>query len=110
MNDDAPVDPIRNVERPVCTECSEVVGGDCLGLASALEHEELGEDGDALEVYREGPEDLEQVEPALAVVGEEGEHAARPEQVLEPERVDARVVCWPVRVRTKLGAHTTTHR
>lgn len=37
--------PVRNVESSVCTQREEVVGRDRLGLASALQHEELRKDG-----------------------------------------------------------------
>ena len=71
---DAPIDPIGDVERAVRAERGEVVRGDRLGLAGALEHEELGEDRDGLEEDRERPEDLGDRE---AVVEEQREDCAR---------------------------------
>ena len=71
---DAPIDPIGDVERAVRAERGEVVRGDRLGLAGALEHEELGEDRDGLEEDRERPEDLGDRE---AVVEEQREDRAR---------------------------------
>ena len=89
---DAPIDPIGDVERAVRAERGEVVRGDRLGLAGALEHEELGEDRDGLEEDRERPEDLGDRE---AVVEEQREDRARAQEVLDAERVYRRVVCWP---------------
>ena len=52
------VEPVRDVKRAVETEREEIVCGYCFGFAGALEHEELGEDGDGFEPDGEGPEDL----------------------------------------------------
>lgn len=78
------VDPVGDVQGTVDTEGSEVVGSDGLGLASTLEHEELGQDGDGLEPDGEGPEDL----PEGVVVGEDdGQGGGASKQVLDAERV-----------------------
>jgi len=66
------------------------MGRNRLGLACTLEHEELRENGNALEVDAEAPEDLEQRE---AVVEYKSEQCAGAEEVLDAECVDARVVC-----------------
>lgn len=62
-------------------------------FASALEDEELREDGDRLEEDGEGPEDLCQVE---GVVEEDPEEERGAEEVLDAEGVDGRVMRWPV--------------
>lgn len=41
----APVDPIGNVQRPICPQRSQVMCRDSFRLARALEHEELRENG-----------------------------------------------------------------
>lgn len=67
------------------------MGGDSLGLARSLEHEQLGQDGDGFEEDGEGPEDLGDVE---FVVEDEAEDDAGPEEVLDFEGVDCGVVGW----------------
>jgi len=69
------------------------VGGDGLCLACALEHEELGEDGDGFEEDGEGPEDLGEGE---GVVEDESEDEGGAEEEFDFECVDRGVVCWPV--------------
>lgn len=54
----APVDPIWHVERPVGTERKEVVRRDRLCLAGPLQHEQLGQDTNRLEVDGERPKNL----------------------------------------------------
>ena len=56
------VDPVENIESSVRAEGKEVVGRDGLGLASLLDHEQLGKDGHRLQVDGEGPEDLHEGE------------------------------------------------
>jgi hypothetical protein len=65
---------------------------DRVGLARALEHEQLREDGDGLEEDGEGPEDLHGRE---AVVEHERTERGGPDEVLDLERVDGRVVRRP---------------
>ena len=89
--DDSPVDPVRNVQSPVKAERSEVVGGDGLRLAGSLEHEQLGQDGYALEPDGEGPGELE---GGVAVGEEEGEDGDGGEEVGEAEGVERGVVSW----------------
>jgi hypothetical protein len=43
------VNPVEDVKGAVETETEEVVRGDCFGLASLLQLEHLGKDGDRLE-------------------------------------------------------------
>lgn len=51
-------DPVQNVETAIGAERDDVGGVHGLDLASALNEEELGENGDGLEVDGEGPEEL----------------------------------------------------
>ena len=92
MGDDVPVDPIWDVESPVCTEGREVVRGNRLGFACALEHEQLRKDGHGLEEDGERPKQLREREP---VVEEQRKDHARADEVLDAECVDGGVVCWP---------------
>jgi len=65
------------------------VRGYGFGFAGALEHEELGEDGDGFEPDGEGPEDF----CNLVFVGEENsENGAAAEEVLDFEGVDIGIV------------------
>lgn len=83
------VDPVGNVEGAVAAEGKEVVGGDGLGLAGALEHEELGQDGDGLEPDGKGPENLQG-----GVLGgeEDGEDGGAGEEVLDAKGVGVGIV------------------
>ena len=56
------VDPVEDVETAVGAESKEIVAGDGLRLAGLADHEELGEDGDTLQVDGECPEDLHDAE------------------------------------------------
>ena len=58
LRDEVAVEPIRNVQRSICAKRKEIVRRDGVGLAGALQHEELRQDGDGLEPDREGPENL----------------------------------------------------
>lgn len=81
-------DPVGDVEGAVEAQGEQVVGGDDLGLAGALQHEELRQDGHRLEPDGEGPRHL----PRRPVVGEQHPERRRPaQQVLHPERVQVRV-------------------
>ena len=93
---DIPVDPIRNIQRPVGAEGGKVVRRDRLGLAHPLEHEQLREDRDGLEEDGERPQELGDDE---GVVEEEREYHARRDDVLDAERVYRRVVGWTMRGR-----------
>ena len=62
---------------------------DRLRLAGTLEHEQLREDGDRLDEDGEGPHDFGEAE---VVVEDERQQHARPEQVLDAECVNGRVV------------------
>lgn len=91
-----PVDPVGDVQRAVHAQREQVVRRDGLGLAGALQHEELREDGDGLEPDGEGPEDLG---GAVRVGEEDGEHGGAGEEVLHAECVRVGVLRRPVRVR-----------
>lgn len=83
------VDPIGDVQSAVQTQGEDVVRGDGLGLSRALEHKQLGQDGDALEPDRESPRDL----PERVFIGhQEGEDGGASEEILHAEGVEGRVV------------------
>lgn len=84
-----PPDPVGDIERPVQSQRKEVVRGNRLGLAGALEHEQLREDGDRLEPDAEGPEDLRQ---GVLVGPDQGEGCGGAKEVLDFEGVDVGVV------------------
>ena len=52
------VDPVENVEAAVGAEGKEVVAGDALSLPGFGHHEQLGQDGDRLQVDGERPKDF----------------------------------------------------
>ncbi len=62
---------------------------DSIGLAGALQHEELREDGDGFEPDRKGPQHLGEL---VAVGEEDGEDGAAAEEVLDFEGVNVGVV------------------
>lgn len=55
---DVAVDPVEEVEASVGAECKQVVGGDGLCLACALQHEQLGQNRNGLEPNRKRPKYL----------------------------------------------------
>ena len=55
---DQPVNPVQNIESPVGSESKEIMAGDRLRLPRFTNHEELGQNGNTLQVDGEGPEDL----------------------------------------------------
>ena len=91
LNLHSPVDPVRDVQCPICSQCRQVMCRDGLRLAGALEEEQLGKDGDGLEEDGEGPQEFGDGEP---VVEEEREDDARAHQVFDAERIYRGVVCW----------------
>jgi len=89
-------DPVGDVQGAVGAQRGDVVDGDGVGLAGALQHEELRQDGDGLEPDAEGPEDLER----RVLVGEEQrEHRRAEQQVLHAEGVEGRGLRGLVRRR-----------
>jgi len=56
------VGPVEDVESSVSSECEKVMGGDGFGLSGLADHEQLGQDGDGLQVDGEGPENLHDIE------------------------------------------------
>ena len=83
------VDPVENVESAVGAEREEIVAGDGLGLAGLGDHEELGQDGDTLQVDGEGPQDLHHAE---LVVDDQRQQDAGAEQELHAEGVVVTIV------------------
>jgi len=65
------------------------MGSNCLSLACALKHEELGEDSNGLKPDGKGPQDLGEGE---SVVENEGEDEAGSEEVFNFECVDGGVM------------------
>ena len=55
-------DPVEDVEAAVGAKSKQIVAGDALSLSGLRDHEELGQDGHALQVDGEGPEDLHDTE------------------------------------------------
>ena len=51
-------DPVEEIEGSVQAKAEQVVGGDCLRLASLADHEELRQDCHRLQVDGERPKDL----------------------------------------------------
>lgn len=49
------VNPVDKIQRPVDTECKEIVSRDSFGLARTLKHEQLGQNRDGFEPDRERP-------------------------------------------------------
>lgn len=56
---EVPVDPVWNVERSVHSQSEQVVGSDRIGLAGALQHEQLRQDCDGFQPDRECPQNLD---------------------------------------------------
>ena len=83
------VDPVKDVEAAVGAEGEQVVAGDRLGLPSLGDHEQLGQDGDALQVDGEGPQDLHHAE---LVVDDKTEEDAGAKEELNSECVVVAVI------------------
>ena len=82
-------DPVDDVEAAVTAEGEQVVAGDRLGLPRLGDHEQLGQDGDALQVDGEGPQDLHHAE---LVVDDKTEEDAGAKEELNPECVVVAVI------------------
>jgi len=52
------VDPVEDVQGAVDAKGKQVVTRDCLGLARLTDHEQLWQDCNRLQIYRERPKDL----------------------------------------------------
>ena len=83
------VDPVEDVEATVGAESKEIVAGDRLRLAGLADHEELGEDGDTLQVDGECPEDLHHAE---LVVEEDSQEGGRSQEEFHSEGVVVAVI------------------
>ena len=70
---------------------------DCLCLARSLKHKQLRENGDRFQIDRKGPENLatglEEGVLRVPVVEDEGKDGGWPQEVLEPDGVNGRVMC-----------------
>ena len=82
-------DPVEDVEGAVGAESEEIVAGDGLRLASLAHHEQLGQDGDTLQVDGEGPEDLHDTE---LVVDDQPQQKTRSQEKLNPEGVVVAII------------------
>ena len=83
------VDPVEAVKTAAGAEREDIVEDEGLRLPGLSDHEELGEDGDALQVDGEGPEDLHDAE---LVVDHQSQEEAGAQQKLHPEGVVVTVV------------------
>lgn len=83
------VDPVRDVQGPVETESSEIVGRDGLSLPCPLQHKELGHDSDGFQPDGEGPENLGH---RVLVRQQDGQHGGASEQIFDAECIDVRVI------------------
>jgi len=84
------VDPVEDVEATVGPESKQIVTGDAFCLASFGHHEELGQDCHALQVDREGPEDLHDTK---LMVENQGEEKSRSKQKLNSKGIVITIVC-----------------
>lgn len=83
------VDPVGDVKSAVAAESEEIVGGDGLGLAGALKHEELRKNSHRLKPNGEGPQNFRDG----VVIGEDdGENSSSRKEVLDSEGVDIGIV------------------
>lgn len=89
----SPINPIRNVQRPISTEGSKVMSCYRLRFTRPLEHEELREDSDGFKPDGEWPENLRD---GKLVVENEREDEAGTKEVFDFKGVDRRVMGWPV--------------
>lgn len=84
-----PVNPIRDVERPVNSKRCQVMCRDCLCFPRPLKHEELGKNGDGFEEDGERPQNLGQGE---LVVKDERKNKAGADEVFDLEGINGGVV------------------
>ena len=85
----APPDPVGNVKRPVRAQRKDVVRGDRLSAAGALQHKQLGQDRNALEPDAERPEHFR---GNVLVREQDGKHRGAAKEVFDFEGVLVRVV------------------
>ena len=83
------VDPVEDVECAIGTQSEQVVAGDRLCLPSLRDHEQLGKDGDGLEVDGKSPQDFHRGE---LVVEDHGQDCYGSEEELHPEGVVVAVI------------------
>lgn len=65
------IDPVEEIERSVATQRNDVVRGEGLNFAGALEQEELWKDGNSLKVDGKGPEYLKRREVGVENEGQQ---------------------------------------
>lgn len=56
---DVSVNPVRDVQRPVCAERKEIMSSNRFRFASSLQHKELGKDSNRFKPDGKRPEDLQ---------------------------------------------------
>lgn len=102
VNVHLPVYPVRDVKCPVDTQGREIVGCDRLSLSRALHHEQLGEDGNGFQIYRERPHDFSEVE---VVVEYQSKSKTRSGEIFDLERIKGWVVSrtWKAACQPKSG-------
>ena len=93
------VDPVEDVEAAVGAKGEQVVAGDRLGLPGLGDHEQLGQDGDTLQVDGEGPQDLHHAE---LVVHDKTEEDAGAKEELNTECVVVAVIGCLLLIRIEL--------
>ena len=82
-------DPVEDVGAAIGSKGEQIVAGDRLGLPGLGDHEQLGQDGDTLQVDGEGPQDLHHTE---LVVEDKGQESGGSQEKLDPERVVVAVI------------------
>ena len=68
----APPNPVNNVQGPVGSHKEDIMSGEILDLAVALDDNKLREDSHRLEVNAEDPKQLQHIEPLHKYVGDDG--------------------------------------
>lgn len=85
-------DPVEEIKSPIQAQAEQVVGGDCLCLASLADHEELRQDCHRLQVDGERPQDLQERE---VVVDENSKTPNRNNQEFHSETVMVAIIGGP---------------
>ena len=91
VRENAPVDPVREVKRPVGSQSCQIVGRDSLRFTCPLQHEQLRQYRHCFYENRERPEDLGEGE---RVVEDERQEDTWTDEVFDLEGVDGGVLCW----------------
>jgi len=104
MGRNLPVDPVGNVKSPVESQRSQIVGRHSLGLSRSRQHEQLGQNRNALQPNGKGPQDLR---GHKLVVEDQGEDGDGRDQVVQTECVQRSVVCRSI--PNRLCGQTANH-